>query len=105
MLRWSLALILLAAGSLSSSQNLDDRDYKLSIDVELVELPVSVLDDKGLPVRGLRKEHFAVYEDKVQQDISLFKQEDIPLSIGLVIDASSSMTMKLDRLHAAAMTF
>jgi VWFA-related protein len=75
------------------------------VDVELVELPVSVLDDKGLPVRGLRQEHFAVYEDKVQQDISLFKQEDIPLSIGMVIDASGSMTMKLDRLHAAAMTF
>ena len=56
------------------------------MNVELVQLPVSVLDKHGLPVRGLRQEHFAVYEDKVLQDISLFKQEDIPLSIGLVID-------------------
>jgi Ca-activated chloride channel family protein len=105
MLRCSLALILLAVATLSSAQNLDDRDYNLTVDVELVQLPVSVLDKDGLPVRGLQREHFTVFEDKVQQDISLFKQEDIPLSIGLVIDASGSMTDKLERLNTAAMTF
>ena len=87
MFRWSLVLILLAAATLSSGQNLDDSGYKLGVNVELVQLPVSVLDKHGLPVRGLQQEHFAVYEDKVLQDISLFKQEDIPLSVGLVIDA------------------
>jgi VWFA-related protein len=105
MLRWSLALFLLAASTLSSAQNPDDRDYKLRVDVELVQLPVSVVDKKGLPVLGLQQDHFSVYEDKVQQYISLFKQEDIPISVGLVVDASGSMANKLDRLHAAAMTF
>ena len=97
--------MLLAAVTLSSAQSVEDRDYRLNVDVELVQLPVSVLDKLGLPVRGLQQQHFTVYEDKVLQDISLFKQEDIPLSIGLVIDASGSMQDKRDRLNTAAMTF
>ena len=105
MFRWSLALILLAAVTVCPAQKVDDFDYKLGVNVELVQLPVSVLDKNGFPVRGLQREHFAVYEDKVLQDISLFKQEDIPLSVGLVIDASGSMSDKRDRLNIAAMTF
>jgi len=105
MYRCWLALILIAVATLASAQKLEDRDFSLSVDVELVVLPVSVLDSKGFPVRGLSQEYFSVYEDKVQQDIALFKQEDIPLSVGLVIDSSSSMTSKLDRLNVAAMTF
>jgi Ca-activated chloride channel family protein len=107
MLRCWLVFGLLAAATatLSSAQNINDRDYNLTVDVELVQLPVSVLDKHGLPVRGLQQEHFTIYEDKVQQDITLFKQEDIPLSIGLVIDASGSMTDKLERLQTSAMTF
>jgi Ca-activated chloride channel homolog len=105
MLRFWLALILLAFAKLSSGQNTNDRDYNLSVDVELVQLPVSVLDKNGTPIRGLQQAHFSVYEDKVEQQISLFKQEDIPLSVGLVIDSSGSMSDKLDRLNAAALTF
>jgi Ca-activated chloride channel family protein len=105
MLRSWLALILLAFTTLSSGQNPKDQDYNLSVDVELVQLPVSVLDKNGIPIRGLQQADFSVYEDKVQQEISLFKQEDIPLSVGLVIDGSGSMSDKLDRLNAAALTF
>jgi VWFA-related protein len=105
MLRSLIVLILLAATTFSSAQNLDDRDYRVSVNVELVQLPVSVLDKKGLPVRDLQREHFAVYEDKVLQEISLFKQEDVPLSVCLVVDTSSSMYDKLDNLNVAATTF
>jgi Ca-activated chloride channel homolog len=105
MLRCSLALVLLALTTLSSAQNLNDRDYDLTVDVELVQLPVSVLDKDGLPVRGLQQENFTIYEDKIQQDITLFKHEDIPLSIGLVVDGSGSMSDKLERLQTSAMTF
>jgi Ca-activated chloride channel homolog len=99
------ALILLAVATMSHAQNVEDHDYKLGVNVELVQLPVSVVDTKGVPVRGLKPEDFAIYEDKVLQNISLFKQEDMPLSMGLVIDASSSMSEKRKRLNIAAMTF
>src|SRR5262245_56478150 len=89
---------MLLAATVSAGQKIDNGDHKLGVNVELVQLPVSVLDKNGFPVRGLQREHFAVYEDKVLQDISLFKQEDIPLSVGLVIDASGSMSDKLDRV-------
>ena len=65
---------------------------------------MSVLDKKGMPIRGLSQEVFSIYEDKIRQDISLFKQEDIPLSVGLVVDGSSSMYDKRDRLNVTAMT-
>jgi Ca-activated chloride channel family protein len=105
MLRCSIALMLLAAATQSSAQSFDDHDYRLSVNVELVQLPVSVLDKKGFPVRGLQREHFVVYEDRVLQEISFVKQEDVPLSVGLVVDTSTSMSDKLDRLNTAAMTF
>jgi VWFA-related protein len=105
MLRLPIPLVLLAAASLAFSQSDKSQDYNLLVDVELVQLPVSVVDKDGFPVRGLQPEHFAVYEDKVQQDISLFKQEDIPLSVGLLIDVSGSMSDKLNGLNSATTTF
>ena len=95
MLRLSIPLVLLAAVSVASSPAQDSRDYNVSVNVELVQLPVSVLDKQGFPVQGLKQEHFAVYEDKVLQDISLFKQEDVPLSVGLVVDVSEHLETKL----------
>ncbi len=71
MFRHSLVLMLLAAATILPAQNQDDHEYKLGVNVELVQLPISVLDKKGFPIRGLHPEHFAVYEDKVLQDISL----------------------------------
>src|SRR5215472_2311027 len=90
---------------IDSARTLDDHDYSVSVDVELVQLSVSVQDKHGSPVRGLEKQHFTVYEDKILQDISLFKQEDIPLSVTLVVDRSASMFDKLNSVHSAAMTF
>lgn len=105
MLRLSIPFVLLTVVALASAQNLDDHDYSVSVNVELVQLSVSVQDKHGLPVRGLEKQHFTVYEDKILQDISLFKQEDIPLSVTLVVDRSGSMFDKLNSVHSAAMTF
>src|SRR5262245_27315896 len=105
MVRYPLAMILLAAVTTTFAQNLEDDDYQLTVDVELVQLPVSVLGKDGLPVRDLQAEFFSVYEDKVQQKLSLFKQEDTAVSVGLLIDVSGSMFDKLNRLKAAAETF
>jgi VWFA-related protein len=83
----------------------NDQPFRVEVDVELVELPVSVLDRDGRVVAALTKENFEVLEDKVPQDISLFKHEDIPISIGLIIDSSGSMKPKRERVHSAALSF
>jgi VWFA-related protein len=82
-----------------------DKPFQFEVDVELVQLPVSVFDKDGLVIAGLKQENFRVFEDKVQQEISLFRHEDIPLSIGLVIDSSGSMRTKRERVHSAALSF
>jgi len=82
-----------------------DDDFKIAVDVELVQLPVSVLDKDGRMVDNLKKEHFQVFENNTLQNISLFKHEDIPLSLGLVIDNSGSMRNKRERVNTAALSF
>jgi len=56
-----------------------------------VVLHTSVLNDRSIFVPGLKQENFRVLEDKVEQKLSVFKQEDVPVSFGLVIDNSGSM--------------
>ena len=82
-----------------------DKNYAVSVDVQLVQLPVSVLDKDGHPLNGLRKEDFEILEDGVQQEISLFSHEDVPISIGLVIDNSGSMHNKREQVNSAALNF
>jgi Ca-activated chloride channel homolog len=82
-----------------------DSPYTLSVETLEVQLPISVLDKEGRPVDGLKQENFLVFEDKVQQTIKTFRHEDIPLSLGLVIDNSGSMRNKRERVNSSALAF
>jgi Ca-activated chloride channel family protein len=77
---------------------------KISVDVNLVVLHTTVLDDRGKFAEGLAQDNFRVFEDKVEQKLSVFKREDIPVSMGLVIDNSGSMRDKRPRVNEAALT-
>src|SRR6476660_9348807 len=79
--------------------------FKLNVDVDLVELHVSVVDEKDRAVAGLQKENFRILEDRVTQPIAVFKHEDVPVSLGLVIDNSRSIEPRKRRLDAAALAF
>ena len=68
---------------------------------DLVQIPVTVLDGSGRVVSGLEKEHFTLFEDKVQQTITHFAAEDAPASIGLVFDTSDSMGPRMNRAYEA----
>src|SRR5260370_4314233 len=68
---------------------------------DLVQIPVTVTDSNGRVVSGLEKEHFTLFEDKVQQVITHFAAEDAPASIGLVFDTSDSMGPRMNRAHEA----
>jgi VWFA-related protein len=82
----------------------DKQGASIRVNVNLVVLHTTVLDDRGHFVDGLKEENFRVLEDKVQQKLSVFKREDIPVSMGLVIDNSGSMREKRARVNAAALT-
>jgi VWFA-related protein len=77
----------------------------LKSDVELVVLHVTVADEKGQFVEDLKGDNFRVYEQKVEQKISFFSRDDVPVTMGLVIDNSGSMREKRSQVNAAAMTF
>jgi Ca-activated chloride channel family protein len=94
-----------AAGSelgASASTDISRSRAKIYVNSDLVVVPVTVTDGKGRVVNGLQKEHFALYEDKVEQEITHFASEDAPTSIGLVFDTSDSMGPKLQKAREAA---
>ena len=79
--------------------------YKLNVNVDLTEVHVNVTDEKDHPAGNLKKENFRIFEDRAEQKISLFKHEDLPVSLGLVIDNSRSIEARKPRLDAAALSF
>jgi Ca-activated chloride channel homolog len=79
--------------------------YAIRSNVDLVVLRASVRDHKGTPISGLTKENFQVYEDKALQQIESFSHEDIPVTVGLVIDNSGSMRPKHSDVIRAALAF
>jgi Ca-activated chloride channel family protein len=68
----------------------------LLANVDLVLVPVTVADRMNRAVLGLEKQNFELYEDGQQQTIQTFAAEDAPLSLGVILDTSSSMSNKLD---------
>ena len=77
----------------------------LKIEVDLVLVNATVTDPSNRFVTGLEKEHFQLFEDKIEQKISHFSNEDLPTSIGLLFDVSSSMSDKISRAKDAAIAF
>jgi Ca-activated chloride channel family protein len=77
----------------------------IRVSVELVVLHATVQNRRRTLVSGLDKEHFQVYEDGVLQRIESFRQEDIPVTVGLVVDNSGSMGQKHPEVVAAALAF
>lgn len=69
----------------------------------LVVLHASVSDRQGNLLPTLGRNDFRVFENGARQEIKLFRHEDVPVSLGLVIDGSGSMQPKLPRVRAAAL--
>ena len=74
-------------------------------ETDLVVLPVRVTDSNGNFVPGLKQEQFSVYENNRRQEITLFRQEDVPVAVGLVVDHSRSMGPKLPAVAQAVIAF
>jgi len=76
---------------------------RLRVDVNLVMVPVTVTDGLNRLVTGLEKENFFLYEDNVLQPVKAFSTEDAPVSIGIVLDLSGSMTNKVQKAKEAVL--
>jgi VWFA-related protein len=69
----------------------------------LVVLHVTVASGHGEPVTGLDKSAFTVYENGARQPIAMFRRDDVPVSMGLVIDNSGSMRSRRAEVESAAL--
>jgi Ca-activated chloride channel homolog len=74
-------------------------------EARLVVLQATVKNDRGELVTDLDRSAFTVYENGRRQRIALFRQDDVPVSIGLLIDNSGSMRSKRAKVEAAALAF
>ena len=83
----------------------DAGSFQISVDVPLVVLHATVTDRKGDLVSDLAEQDFRVFENGLPQRIQLFTNEDVPVTVGLVVDHSSTMRPKLAEVSAAARTF
>jgi Ca-activated chloride channel homolog len=92
------ALLFLTASSWAQSGKKQADRPTFRVGVETVFVKISVTDPLNRYVTGLEKQHFKVYEDKVEQGITHFTQESAPISVGILFDISGSMK---DNIHTA----
>jgi VWFA-related protein len=90
-------------GLWAADKSAPDQPAVIRVDTRLVVLPVTVVDKSGHLVTDLPETAFQVFENGVQQHIKVFKREDVPVSMGLIIDNSGSMRDKRAKVEAAAL--
>lgn len=108
LLIFSFAVFLpgVAAAQVSQSQqSLPEDEYTFKLNANMVILSATVLDRHDALVSGLVKDDFHVFENGVPQQIMNFSHEDIPVTVGILVDDSGSMWPKRNDVIAAAMAF
>ena len=81
-------------------------EARLTVKTEVVSLTVSVTDQEGRFLPGLAQQDFKVIDERVSQGISHFSAADVPASVGVVFDLSSSMSAgKINRAREALTRF
>ncbi len=80
----------------------DNNQYVFTTTVQEVQLHATVVDDKHRFVTDLQKGDFTVFEDGKPQTINSFRREDVPVSLGIIIDNSGSMRDKRPAVNQAA---
>src|SRR5215472_308929 len=72
--------------------------------VELVQIPVTIFDDKGAVASSLQKSDFRLFDDGIEQRILYLERERVPVSFVVLADLSSSMTRKIPFVQEAALS-
>ncbi len=76
-------------------------DTTIVANVELVQIPVTIFDDKGAVAAHLKKNDFRLFDDGIEQNILYFERERVPVSFVVLADLSSSMTRKIPFVQEA----
>jgi Ca-activated chloride channel family protein len=97
------ALFLLAAAPAFAQT--PQRTPTFEVGIEVINLNLSVTDNRNRYVTDLTANDFAVFEDGIRQELSLFTHENLPISMAVLIDGSASMEGKLPTAQAAATRF
>jgi Ca-activated chloride channel homolog len=85
-----ILLIVVVAAAVTGAQS--QEGFRFKSGVEFVNVTATVTDGNGRFVSGLRQEDFTVYEDGQIQDVSHFSSDRVPVSLGIALDASGSMS-------------
>jgi Ca-activated chloride channel homolog len=85
----------------AGKQSEDEPTFRA--DTRLVVMHASVMDKNGKLLTAIPKESFKVFENGAEQQIRQFKREDVPVSLGLIIDNSGSMRDKRQKVESAAL--
>jgi len=104
-LKFAAGAIALAAVTFAIAQQKDQKDQltTFTVGTDLVVCPTIVMDKSGHMITNLTADQFTVYENGVQQAIKSVKFEDVPVSMGLIIDNSGSMRDKRAKVEAASL--
>jgi Ca-activated chloride channel family protein len=86
------ALTVVVAAALPAQEQRSPEGFRFRSGVELINVTATVTDDDGRFVSGMRKEDFIVYDDNDRVDVTHFSNERVPVSLGILLDTSGSMT-------------
>ncbi|MBC7901549.1 MAG: VWA domain-containing protein [Saprospiraceae bacterium] len=97
----------------STSQNIQTAtpaeagsgDDVVTVETNLITIPVSVFDRNGLYIPNLRQTDFTIFEDGKQQEIAYFGTTDKPFTVILLIDTSPSTNYKIEEIRSSAVSF
>src|SRR4051794_29694667 len=104
-LKLSTLTMLLVAGGAFARGTEQPPTLVIRDNVDLVLLNVSVSKPNGGYVRGLDRHNFTVEDDGIKQQMTQFAAADAPLTVGLVVDNSGSMTRKRREVVSAGLEF
>ncbi|MDR0311159.1 MAG: VWA domain-containing protein [Acidobacteriota bacterium] len=110
---FTAALLVLGCAALfhpAAAQNADDDASasavaRFNVATNLVKVPISVFDERGLMTDRLRKEDFRLWEDQAQQEIRSLDLDTSSISVLLLLDTSPSSKSELEKIKSAARNF
>ncbi|MEZ5425342.1 MAG: VWA domain-containing protein [Pyrinomonadaceae bacterium] len=93
------------SGSQTKNKTDDDNPAPLTIETNLITIPVSVFDRNGFYIPDLKQENFQVYEDDLEQEIAYFASSEQPFTVIILLDTSPSTVFRIEEIQQAAIAF